>query len=256
MKTSHLILFFAAFLISCSDNSTYKSAKTFDIASIKEVGMLHGDSLRLGELKNPKRIQLIDSLLLLTNHLTDKLIEIYNLKDGGRTGEFLNVGRAANELLSAQYVDYSVRTSKLWITDIMTYNTLVYESADLSAVDSIRPVLSFQAPQHDNILFLSSGEALGLPTDYTHKHRVSVLDASGAVVRTIGGYPEYSEPLPETGLSDIFQSRLVVSSDEKRVAVFNRNTDLIELYDIETGTVVKLLHGPDKFFPIYKMAQD
>lgn len=75
-----LFLLFTFFIGSCTNRKSYDHAVTFNFNSFKEVVQLQGDSLLTEELLNPRRIKVIDSLLLIVNKDVEKSLLVYDIK--------------------------------------------------------------------------------------------------------------------------------------------------------------------------------
>lgn len=254
MKKS-LFLFLSLYLaIGCAERSAYSDAVSFDysdFANTKELKDRELLSYYISE--NPSQIRIVDSLLLVTNSGTEKLIQVFNRNEKSYSGSFLQLGRAANEVLTApRYIDYSSRLNKLWVHDKMTSRILAYDLGQVNDPENLVPVFSITTKDLlDNIILLSSEKLIATPWNlFNVDYRIGIADFSGNLISSFGEFPDSPSSGFGFGLPEVFSSRIVVNEDESKVMLFGRNTDRIELYDTE-GTLLKALHGPDHFSPIF-----
>jgi hypothetical protein len=71
------------------------------------------------------------------------------------------------------------------------------------------------------------------------------------LTKTFGAYPENSG-VSKNSYAQVLKSHIVVDSDNRRVALFYQYTDLIEIYDVDSGERIARRHGPDGFYPKFK----
>lgn len=255
MKKSIFIIFLLTITVTgCTSRSKiYNDATSFTSSSFRETKELSGEILPIEILTPPRQISLIDSLLLIAGTRDEFLVSVYNIDQGHFKGKFLSRGRGPNEALDVRYISFSDDNHYFLLNDPLANKVLVYNSDKLRHPDYIQPdyVVSLDESL-DDVRFFSESEFLGksdVQTDekYTND-RIKIFGHDGRVSKKFGDYPTSGRSIPDQALNFAFDFRPVLEPEGNRIALFNKLTDLIELYD-RNGHLIERTHGPDLFFP-------
>lgn len=241
---------------SCGNKSDSDSHITeFSYDSFRENKDLKEGELLIGELLDPHRIRLIDSTLFIVNLNEDRLISVYNVSNGTLLGRLLSKGRGRNELLNVWNIGFCATSNLVYFNDPNLKRITSYTINDIKDIQQKEIVLpcaniALEEPV-DDVTILSSKNMIATTINPFAKERFVLIDSVGKKQGVMVEYPGFANPKETDGLSSIFQFEYVVSSDETKLAVFNRFTDLIEIYDI-TGNLLCMTQGPDNFASIYE----
>lgn len=131
-----------------------------------------------------------------------------------------------------------------------------YRIDDLIDINKINPKRTlFLQDILDYPFILSENKILTMPLRLTEKERIIVVDSSGNILSKFGKFPQCKNKEEDYGLSNIFESQFATNEDESEIAIFNKYTDLIEIYTVE-GNLLYLKQGPDCFLSEYKIVRN
>jgi len=245
-----IIIFAYLFLLlfnSCENNPEYKDCIRFSFEDFPEPVFLHGEEVLFDEpLMLPNRIYIIDSLLFVKNRNTEFFLHKYNLNTLSKTGECISFGSGPEEFIWLHKVIKG--DSVTWLFDNQKSILHKYNRSDLLLSDSVSSFLKIYFEDHlDDILILQNGETVGTALNPTRK-KISFYNEKGDFIQTKGEYPDFGKSLTPLEQLEGFVGEMVISPDSKHIFFFHKQTDLIEIYDLD-GNVVKRMHGPEHFFP-------
>lgn len=245
--------------------SQYPEAITFTDSIIPDVRSLDGRRLAFPELPEPLTIVQQGRFIYLVNSdRTKSRISAYT-KDGKWLADFLSRGRGPGEALGGRYLYFSPVNQALVHTDFKQRKVLMYEMASLEDIlekieagankDSlaIRPQKEIRLGNTPNWRsYPTTDQVVSLISTAENDPWIVTSDYAGRVIRSCGVYPELPEVVDDLFLSQIFQCNAVVDSSVGKMAVLYQNTDLIDIYDLQTGKRLQRKHGPSVFYPEFK----
>jgi hypothetical protein len=197
-------------------------------------------------LMKPRRLLLIDSVLLVYNVNTESLIYKYNLNTFKKMGECISFGNGPGELTDIHNMQRS--DSTIWLIDSQRKKCHNYRLSDFCFKDTFKSQhsLSISEAFTDAWVFPDHRViATGFNSDV---QRFSFFSPDGTI-QTKGDYPSFGNDLTDLEKIEGFFSEMVVFPITDRIYLFCLATDLLEIYDLE-GRLIKRVHGPDHFFPI------
>ena len=253
MKNIIQTLLILCFLSGCDSNHS-GHVDAYTELSFTEDKELTGEILDFEELKNPHRMLLRDSILIISNKNTDRLISVFNVTQQKSIGEFLHSGKGPHELTAVSSMSLNENSDLLLVNDHLMNKVFVYDLKHLDEIPFQPSLVIAPETKLENIQFLSEDILVGRP-GFGEKAdaRVTLLNKEGKTHKSFGSFPESQIEIPEMALNRAYEFIPVgKSGDDSLVALFNKITDLIELYDTD-GNLLKRMHGPDQFHPIIEM---
>lgn len=230
---------------SCKYEKKYIDAEKIYWKDFGKEKQLIGERLYCNdELQKPIRMFLEKNVMYLSNLHTESLLQIMDLDSERTIGEYIPFGSGPDEMLSIsriQKVD-----SLLYLYDSMKQRIEV-----LSIVDyNINHLYSMNYSNYfEDFGILSDNNIVSLVVDVTPEKLFYFKGDS--LLKNVGEYPQINtkEEMSELEKISGFASSLAVNLSKDRIVVVHKQTDLIEIYNIE-GKLFKRIHGPDHFFPI------
>ena len=183
-----------------------------------------------------------DGLVLLGDMTKGKMLRVVDVGSRELRQSLLTRGRADNELFGIS--DISIARGEVVVSS-MTENKILRLglSDSLSVTASLTTERQFNnaVPYGDGYLTVASAPSY---------NRMEVLDDAGAVIDTIGSFPDIGFDA-EAYNNALFQSNLAVSPDGRHVVLSCNSVDFIDIYG-KDGNLSVRLHGPDHKLPGYK----
>lgn len=255
----HLYIFISCLLCfcsSCSRESKYKDCIVFDDDRLSQLPLytLSGEKVVFDQdVQNPVKLELIDSILVLTNMNTSILLDKYNINSLRKMGDGIPFGSGPNEMLIVNKMQQT--DSTIWLFDQSQSKLYHFDLSGFIAEQSPDPIntIKLELPA-DNVLVLSSKLVIGTTLDPEGK-RLSFFDETGKCLQHISDYPDFEEEMSAYEKIVSFACQAVLSADKQNVILAYKQTDLIEIYDIE-GNLKSRTHGPNLFYPALKQKED
>lgn len=250
-KLSLLLSFFslAAFLVSCNNKEKYKNTNAFTLDDFGAPISLQSENIDFDEpIMLPRRILLVDSILLVENKNTEFLLYKYNILSRKKCGECIEFGSGPNELLSFKHIQLD--DSCIYISD--NQKRVVFEYNKYTLCHSLEPT-----PEKSITINEAISSLQHIPNGYVgttmnpFNKRLLFFDSEGKQTDTKGDYPSYRNELSDIEKVEGFQANIIFEPISKRLFLFYTQTDLLEIYDL-SGNLVERMHGPDQFFPHIK----
>lgn len=235
----------------CGCSKPVNNGENFDFASFANQQKLTGVELQLGEeLQLPKRICVAGNKLLIINFMTPKFISVYDLT-GTYLGDFLNTGRADNEVLAIDNTHADLAAGLFTVNDFMSQKLLTYAIANLENPQNIRPERIIKTvDMYDNPYLLKDGRIIYIPATLNTEDRIKIADMLGTKQASFAPYPMINNERIEIGGYEIFMPHFVINEKKSRVAIFSKNCDVIDIYAID-GRLLSSKSGPEHFYPEY-----
>lgn len=241
--------FSVLFLVSCENKEKYKDVNTFTFDDFGKSIALQSENIDFDEpIMSPRRILLVDSIILVENKNTEFLLYRYNVLSRKKTGECIAFGSGPNELLTIKHIQ-SV-DSCIYISDNQKRVVFEYNKHDLCHGSNPEPQKT-----------VTTNEAISsfqhIPDGYVSttmnpfNKRFLFFNSEGNFTETKGEYPSLGKEI--TGIEKVegYLADMTFDPVSKRIFLFYAQTDLLEIYDL-TGKLIKRMHGPDQFFPHVK----
>lgn len=238
---------------SCTSKSVYENCDTLYWDDFSCVKNIKGEVIEfLDPVMSPSYLLVVDSFLILKNEKSEKILSKYNLNTKEKINEGLSIGNGPDEFLYMKQillVDTLIWLSDMQKASVSSYN--VNHFLDSMPSHVLKHVLF---PDHfSNIVVLPNGNFLLTVMNSMHK-RLSFYNTDGDFMETKGDYPSFGEELTEFEKIEGFSCGSVLSPFSDSFFLFYKQSDLIELYDLE-GNLKKRLQGPDFFFPAVKQIE-
>ena len=237
------------FLASCQsekyENTSLFFFKDFKISIKPDVTNFEFDE----PLMKPLLFVKSDSLLIVQNIKTNKMLYIYNVNTRKKVGDFIWWGNGPNDLLRIK--NLQLIESDLYITDSQQKSINKYDVNDIHQLtDNLVPIQKITIDDlFTHIAYTENGFVA--TTMNPKDKRLVFYNLKGDKIATIGEYPYYGKELTMREKIEGFISQIAICHQYKRIYLFGTSVDLIEIYDFQ-GILIKRLHGPEQLFPQLK----
>lgn len=258
MKT-HIYTFISFIILicsSCSQESKYENCTTFSNNKLSQLPFhtLPGEKVVFDqEVQNPVKLELIDSVLILTNMNTSILLDKYNINSSQKIGDYIPFGSGPNEMLIVNSIQQTDSTT--WLLDQSQNKLYHFNISNFITDQNPNPIntIKLEMPV-DNVLVLPSKLMIATTLNPEGK-RFSIFDKTGKCLRNISEYPDFGEEMSGYEKIVSFACQAILSPDKQNIILTYKQTDLIEIYDIE-GNLKSRIHGPDLFYPALKQKEE
>lgn len=253
----YLIIFLTIFT-GCSDKY-----KKYNYNNYKELKRPNNKvKLRSTVVINKNDINYLTSYTIINNYLllidtkADKVIKIFDLKSYKFLKSFGRRGQGPSEFIGASDIIPDPKDKNIfWIFDITArklkkYNinkvlTNKFEPEKIiKIIKGNGPPLHLTITQDDKIIGVGAFS----------KGRISIYNMNGDFIRSVGKIPVILKngrfgPQHSHG----FIGRFILKNKSKEIFIATRYGAIVEHYNIENGKLISTFHGPDSFFPEYKI---
>lgn len=251
-NTNYIYLLLISLLISCTNESKYENALTFSSADFGDPIQLTSEIIEFDEpVMFPGKILLVDSILLIGNLKTERLLYRYNIFTKKKTGEYISFGSGPDELLRIK--DIQKIDSSIFISDNQKRVVFEYNTYDLCYNKDPRLIKSTTINEAINSL-QRIPEGYVCTTMNPLNKRFIFFNHEGNSIYSEGEFPSHGEEINKIEIVNSYINQMVVNPHLQYIYIFYMQTDLIEIYNFK-GEFVKRLHGPDHFFPHIKEKQ-
>ena len=237
----------AILFVSCYKSEKYENSSSFSFKDFNITVTLNATIIEFDEpIMQPLLFVKSDSLLIVQNIRTSKMLYVYNVNTRKKVGEFISWGSGPEDLLrikNIQLVD-----SNLYIADNQKRSMYIYDISDFRK--STNNPIPIQKTVIDDFFsnLAYTGNGYVATTMNPNDKRLVFYDLMGEREFSSGEYPYFGKDFSEIEKIEGFLSTIAVSHKHKRIYLFGMNTDLIEIYDFQ-GKLIKRVHGPDQVFP-------
>jgi hypothetical protein len=249
MKTTIIILTYLALitLASCHKTVEYKDTEKFSFEDFKIATQLNATAIQFDEpIMKPHLIVLSDSILIVQNLFTEKLIYAYNISTKKKIGEYVWFGSGPNELLRIKSIQ--LVGSDLYIMDNQIKRIYKYDVGDFHKQAPVIPREKTSINDFFSAVAYTGNGYVATTVGMDNNRRLTFFNTKGEKEFTAGSFPDNGEALSPIEKMEGFLSSIAVNIQQNRIYLFGMNTDLIEIYDLQ-GKCIKSLHGPEHFFP-------
>lgn len=201
------------------------------------------DSARLpiepDDILQPVLLASRDSLLVCTNHLTQKALRVYNLNNGDHC-DLVHIGKAENELLTA---------SAIWFSDdaLNVYGVNTGKILQIPAEQLFRPQPAMHAIPFPKGLFNLSAsptnDRYAAPNSLTQDpdaKQFTLLDERGQAITYFGNYPHTDSRIHPRESALIYQGKLAVSPSATKVIYASQFGSVFRFFDISQSGDIRL----------------
>lgn len=246
-------------LTGCGDKTvTFEGAETFgykDFAVTRTLTADQADTVFDGQtLLNPSHIFLLDSLLLTRDSDADFILNVFSLKDKSLKGSFLKSGKGPYEEVSS-LVRKAPQERKICAFDFQQKKMLTFAYDQIASVSDglLIPTDIYTNLTGWSLTMLPGERFLSGENDtLSGPSRIKIYDRDGNLQSCFGEYPgfptDHREELASMLLGHV---ATVISDDGKRLMLFGRSNDLVEIWDLEKQAVHRFLQGPELRMPEY-----
>lgn len=255
-KIYPLIIAILYISFSCSNKPKYNNCKTFSNNDLHklEIKFLQGKSLIFNqEIQNPVRIQLLDSILILNNMNTGILLDKYNINTLNKIGSCIPFGSGPNEMLIINKIQQT--DSTIWLFDQSQNKLFQFNISDFLTNQAPNPRKTISLEIASSSVIVLSPERIIATTLNPDGSRFTIFDGEGNIIKDISEYPDFGEEMTGYEKMVSFSVESVLSEDKQNIILTYKQTDLVEIYDID-GNLKTRVQGPDQLFTALKQKQD
>lgn len=240
-----------AIILSCSrvnNNIIFVNTDSADYISLMPSDTIDNVGYRLF------RVELADSLLLISNSSKDKQLCIYNLRNGKSVFRF-NTGRGPGEMLSLY--DLSVSSDRTVALVDVTMNSISLYSLDSLIEESFQgssqTVIDLEGKTIINTVCFKGDELYG--TGNVDGARIFKLNFDGTNTPIASYSPDTKNGGLDRFINEAYMGKITYDSSHDAFVIACLHADQIEVYDCKTGEV-RFIKGPDNEEPRYKVVAD
>jgi hypothetical protein len=194
---------------------------------------------------------------LLIDYKADKLIKIFDLKSYKLLKSFGRLGQGPSEFIGASDIIPSQKDKNIfWIYDISTQKLKKYNiNKVLNNKFYPEKIISFKTgvgiPKQ--LIITPDNKILGI--GFFFKGRISIYNMKGEFIGSIGKIPVIlKKERFASQHSHGFEGRFIFKNKSKEIFVAPLLGAIVEKYSIDSN-LITTFHGPDSFFPEYKIVQ-
>jgi hypothetical protein len=225
----------------------YTNAEKIYPGDFGEAIYLTGEEMEFDEpVMKPRRLLLLDSIMLIYNLDMDPMIHKYNLNTRRKTGECISFGSGPEDFIYIQVMQES--DSTVWLADIQKRVFQNYLRTDICCRDKLQSLKRISIDEMFNDAWIFPDHRIIATGFNPGVKRFSFYSSEGMLIREKGDYPSFGVDLTDLEKMEGFTGMIAVNYPANRIYVFCLATDLMEIYDLE-GELIKRIHGPDHFFP-------
>lgn len=221
-----------------------------------EPNLIQGEIIKIDGLVLPNKMSLQDSILFIKDSRAEKFVHLVDLKNKIRLTSFGVKGKGPGELLSAFSMDFY--NNNLWVHDI-TLGKLVSFNKDsllinLNSSYNYSNEIQFKEKARQNANPTWINDTVLVSTTLSESlNRLMFTDKEGVV-----SYEDFimispeKEDTPRAIHNQSYQALLKRNPNQSKIALVNRYSDLLEIYDLKEKES-KLLKTHQNFTPIYEV---
>lgn len=252
-----LSLVFVLFVWSCnkSQKFSFPHSKQFSVKDFKKKDYLHGEVLDLGLLVSPISIFCNDSNLFVYQAGQDTLLTVYSTRENyKKMGRAISQGMGPGEMMTVNRMDFNSDGS-IWVHDVMGGQLKKFQLLSNDGKLNVKVLDHIKIPGTAlNAVYLNSDLIITTTREIVPPTRFSIYDKLGRIIEQKGAYPYYGTEIPVSAAVEVFSAWAAVHPAKNGFVLAYEYTDLLEFYD-STATLIRRLHGPDRFFPVFELKQ-
>ncbi len=178
-----------------------------------------------------------------------------DIHSGDSCASFLSMGRAENEALSVFGLKYSPIYRLLWANDIYSSKVVVYSCDASNGINTTPNIIISDIPKcgSNNMELLDNKlESIILTPSYSGEadSRFVTYNVVDRTSRKWGEFPKHQDFDSHDKKSRLYYGWSCINDSATRIAFAHQYTDLLMIYDIQTGEIVSAMHGPLQTLPI------
>lgn len=236
--TNLLSLIPIAFL-SCSTQNETKELFTETYDAKSEIYISAEQTL------DPKTITIVDNAIVLGNSKASPLIEIYDIKSGEKTSEFLTTGNGPDEVLMIGNFQHIKSNDELLVADLFKGKLLKYDVKDLLYNNDPKPSILYKLEDKSALMFdkLFRGANNLVAESRDPRGRILLLDQKGKEKGYYLAYPNkelIDENLTDQNNARLYGGDITISPSLDKIAMSTNNAGMIDVCKIETDIIVPI----------------
>lgn len=201
-------------------------------------------------------MEIIDSLLLLSDERDSLTLHIINVNTLEELGRFIKRGEGNNEVINITKIIKTNKSDEFWAYDITQKKLLKYQFRNQNnhsnlfqekgtfLKDSARNVMS---PQWLNdSIFFSSSYGLDNNRFFFFNTNSKIIKKVGVIPPKLGDWPTEGVKNPFKNLAHVYKVN-ITSNDKNRIVVAYLYMPQIEIYN--KNKLIKIIRGPSLFLP-------
>ena len=199
---------------------------------------------------------IFNNYLLLIDRKADKLIKIFDLESYELLKSFGRLGQGPSEFIGASDIIPDPKDKNMfWIYDItarklkkFNINKVLNNNSNPEKIILIKEGKGI--PFH--VVITTNNEIIGIGNFL--EGRISIYDMSGDFIRSVGKIPVIlKNERFASQHSHGFDGRFIFKNKSKEIFIVPMLGAIVEKYNILNGKLISTFHGPDSFFPEYKI---
>ena len=199
---------------------------------------------------------IFNNYLLLIDRKADKLIKIFDLESYELLKSFGRLGQGPSEFIGASDIIPDPKDKNMfWIYDItarklkkFNINKVLNNNSNPEKIILIKEGKGI--PFH--VVITTNNEIIGIGNFL--EGRISIYDMSGDFIRSVGKIPVILKNKRFASQhSHGFDGRFIFKNKSKEIFIVPMLGAIVEKYNILNGKLISTFHGPDSFFPEYKI---
>lgn len=187
-----------------------------------------------------------DGYLLVSDVLQPKMLQVVDLNSKSVCGSLITKGRSSSELLGVASI--SLDGKDVIVAGTMDNKILRLRRSDSGGMEVYESVTA----SRQYLRAVAFGGNYLTVASASSRNTMELLDGKGAVVDTLGSFPDLGFEKDAYSTS-LLQSAIAVSPDKKHIALVNLPVDYMDIYDAD-GNLSARLRGPDLDEYSYKVS--
>jgi len=246
-------IFLIVLLFSCKNknSSTNDENEIIELNIIEKPKSIDGELIEIEGFLLPDEMILQDSILFVKDSRAEKYIHLVDLKNKKYLTSFAAKGKGPGELLGASTMDYY--NNKLWVHDITLSKLISFDKDSLlngshGYTNEIQ--LKEKARQNFNLTWIN--DTIITSTTFSESPNRLIFTNNKGVVsyEAFEMIPPEKKDTPRAIHNQSYQSVLKKNPNHNKIAVVNRYSDLLEIYDLDEKSS-KRFSTHQNFTPIY-----
>ena len=201
-------------------------------------------SILIENLLDPTVIEVLDSLIIISNYKAEPLIEIYTTS-GVLVKKMIHKGKGPSEILAVGLIQVSDKNNCFYVNDLFAKKIIRYDLPEILEDEGYKPEIVFNALRYDdeeNILYdkVLVGEHFFVAENRSPEGRILLIDKNGKSLGYFLGFPKKEEVNPkltENANSRLYASAVTLSPDLTKMAMASYSAGMIDLLSLENDYI-------------------
>ena len=207
------------------------------------------------QLLDPTVIELLDSMIIISNYKGSPLIEIYDTL-GKPLKKTINIGRGPAEIQITGKIQVNEKDGLFYVGDLLAKKVIECKPYQLFNNDKYVPKVIFNATKdnsikdvhYDKILV---GDSIFIGENRSSKGRLLIMDHNG---NSLGYYFDFpakgmvNSKLTDHGNASLYASAVTLNPKRTKLAMATYSAGMIDLIDLKDG-VPSSIWSYNDFFP-------